>query len=122
MSNLWYTLNSVKLFPKLPIARSTTPVEEVLTMAPGNERTQYLRTRREWVLTRPRASEALRTTWLSAAVWGQSLTLIDPDGGTYTVKVTAWDDPISKSTPDANDSATATGPLEFDLSLSLREV
>jgi hypothetical protein len=124
MANLWVTLNSQKLFPALPLDRVRSPVRDTLDMAAGNRRFYHRASKRRWTLTRPKASEAIRTTWLAAAVESSSLPFIDLEGTSYTVVVMSFADPISKTTPTTGQagSATATGTPLYDLTIELEEV
>lgn len=124
MANLWVTLNSVKLFPALPIDRGREPQRDVLTMAPKNRRYYHRSSKRRWTLTLPKATEAQRTSWLNAAVETSSLPFVDLEGTSFTVVVVAIADPITKTTPTAGQagSATATGTVLYDLTIELEEV
>lgn len=127
MANLWWTLNGQKLFAALPSEQGREPIGTTLDMASGNRRI-YRRPakpgRRRWTLVRPRADEATRATWLAAADFTQAVTLVTPEGQSYTVAVMDLRDPISKSTPAAGQagSATATGALFFDLAIDVEEL
>jgi hypothetical protein len=121
MANLWYLLNDVKLFPALPVERTVELIEEVLPMAAGNERSYYRGALVQWTLTHPVADEAEHAEWLSAAVRGTALPLVEPDGTTATVRVTGWDDPIVETAPTSGaGTSTATGTITRSITLTLR--
>lgn len=122
MANLWVTLNGVKLFPALPLDRGREPRRDTLDMAPGNTRYYHRASKRHWTLTHPKATEALRTTWLGAAVESAALPFVDLEGASHTVVVMGISDPITKTTPNVNGSTTATGAVLYDLVIELQEV
>lgn len=122
MANLWYTLNGTKIFPAINgLVRDVEPVEETLPMAAGNDRVYHRRERVRWTFTRPRADETTWGQW-KAIPRNTAITLTEPDGTNYTVKVERFSDPISATKPDNPGSATATGPVWRDLTLEVRQL
>ncbi len=93
-----YTLNGQTIDPAINgLERTVTPIRVTLEMAPGNNRHYHLGERISWTFKRPKASNAIWTTWKAAAPRNASVTLVEPDGTSHTVVITGFSDPISKT-------------------------
>jgi hypothetical protein len=107
-----YTLNGQSIDPEIDgLSRDVTPLRDTLEMAPKNNRHYHRGERISWTLRRRACDAARWAVWKAAAPRGLSVTLIEPDGATWTVVITGFSDPIAKTRP-------ATGEIWRDITIT----
>ena len=107
-----YTLNGQEIDPEIDgLSRDVEPLGDALEMAAKNERFYSRGERIRFSFRRRRATAAIWAVWKLAAPRNAAVTLVEPDGTSHTVRITAFSDPISKTNP-------ATGEIWRDLTIT----
>jgi hypothetical protein len=115
-------LNGQTLYPELPVPMTLTPVGQTIALLNGGERFYYRKAIREWTLTLRDATEAERTTWLTAAAVSASVSFTDEHSTAYTCRVVDVAVDLTRTTPAVEGHANTTGPGFYDLSVTVRQI
>ena len=122
MANLRLIANGVSLYPAFPIEREVVPVSEERRFRSGQMRRALIATKMRFRYTLPGATEAERTSWLSAHPWNTSYAFTDEQGVARTVVTMAFADPLSSTEPLVPGGLATTGAAYYDLAVEVEEV
>lgn len=117
-----YTLNSIALYPALPIDIEEQAKGEEWEELSGNERFAYRKTLKQWTLRRKGVDETVVAQWRSASPLNTSYTLVDEAGTSYTVRTIARVIPLTRTIPAVPDGTSTTGPGYYDVEITARQV
>lgn len=122
MVNCFLTLNGQVIYPELPVGREYIIVAEDRRMGNGQLRRAFRAAKYRFTFTLRDATEAERTTWLTAASMGVGLTYVDEHAVSRTVLVTSVRDDLVRTAPAVEGGTSTTGPGYYDLEIVAEEV
>ena len=120
--NCKITSNSQVIYPLLPIEREDVLFVEDRRQLNSTLRRVYRGTKKRLRYSLTDATEAERTTWITAHPLNTSYSHTDEQGTTRTVVTIARVDSLSRTVPAVEGGTNTTGPGFYDLSVEVEEV